>query len=115
MPPEAMKTVNSWHEIIVASFQRAFDQVIGLAPNVLAMILVLVVGYVIARIAGRLVAALSQRIGLETAADRSGLAGSMKQVGVHQNVSWILGQIVFWLLMSVFLTAAFNILGLQTV
>ncbi len=39
----------------------------------------------------------------------------MKQVGIQQNVSWILGQIVFWLLMCVFLTAAFNILGLQTV
>jgi hypothetical protein len=115
MPENALNTVSGWQQIIVASFQRAFDQILSLAPNVLAMVLVLVVGYFIARVAGRVITALSERIGLQTAADRSGLAGSMKQVGIQQNVAWILGQIVFWLLMSVFLTAAFNILGLQTV
>src|SRR5687767_1701126 len=109
------ETVSTWQQIVVGSFQRAFDQILSLAPNVLAMLVVLVAGYFVARIAGRVIAALSKKIGLETAAERSGLAGSMKQVGITQNVSWILGQIVFWLLMCVFLTAAFNILGLQTV
>jgi hypothetical protein len=115
MSENAFETVTSWQQIIVGSFQRASNQILSLAPNVLAMVLVLVVGYFVARIAGRVIAALSERIGLQIAAERSGLAGSMKQVGIQQNVSWILGQIVFWLLMSVFLTAAFNILGLQTV
>src|SRR5688500_6006733 len=108
------ETVSTWQQIIVGSFQNAFNQVLSLAPNVLAMLVVLVVGYFVARIAGRVIAALSKRIGLETAAERSGLAVSMKQAGISQNVSWILGQIVFWLLMCVFLMAAFNILGLQT-
>jgi hypothetical protein len=112
--PDVSNTVSGWQQIIVASFQRAFDQILSLAPNVLAMLVVLVAGYFVARIAGKVIAVLSTRIGLETAAQRSGLAGSMKQVGITQNVSWILGQIVFWLLMCVFLTAAFNILGLQT-
>jgi hypothetical protein len=39
----------------------------------------------------------------------------MKQVGINRNVAWIVGKIVFWLTMCVFLTAAFNILGLPTV
>jgi hypothetical protein len=113
--PDAVNTVTSWQQIIVTSFQRAFGQILNLAPNVLAMVLVLVVGYFVARIAGRVIAALSERIGLETAAERSGLAASMRQVGIQQKVSWIFGQIVFWLLMCVFLTAGFNILGLPTV
>lgn len=108
-------TVTTWQQILVGSFQKAFDQVLSLAPNVLAMLVVLVVGYVVARIAGRVITALSEKVGLETAADRSGLASSMRQVGITQKVSWIFGQLVFWLLMCVFLTAGFNILGLQTV
>jgi small-conductance mechanosensitive channel len=115
MPENAMNTVSTWQQIIVGSFQRAFDQVLSLAPNVVAMLLVLVAGYLVARIAGRVITALGEKIGLETAAERSGLAASMRQVGIQQKVSGIFGQIVFWLLMCVFLTAAFNILGLQTV
>src|SRR5690606_36554804 len=95
MPDEALNTVNTWQQIIVGSFQKAFNQILSLAPNVLAMVLVLVVGYLLARVAGRVIAALAERFGLETAAERSRLAGSMKQVRIQQKVSWILGQIVF--------------------
>lgn len=107
------QTVNTWSQVFVTSFQQAFSQIIGLAPKVLAMAVVLVGGYLVARLVGRLVAALSDRIGLPTAAERGGLVESMKRVGITRTVSQILGQITFWFLMCVFLMAAFNILELQ--
>jgi hypothetical protein len=76
---------------------------------------VLVVGYIVAHVLDRFATALSQSLGLETAAERSGLMTSMKQVGIRRSVPSIVGQIVFWLTMCVFVTAAFNILGLQAV
>jgi len=106
---------STWQEAIVASFNHAFGQIIGLLPNVVAMLVVLVVGYIVAHVLDRFATALSQSLGLETAAERSGLMASMKQVGIHRSVPSIVGQIVFWLTMCVFLTAAFNILGLQAV
>jgi small-conductance mechanosensitive channel len=57
---------------------------------------------------------LSDSLGLQTAAERSGLLESMRQVGINRSVSWIVGRITFWLTMCVFLTAAFNILDLPT-
>ena len=111
--PETVETVNTWSRVFVNSFQQAFSQIIALAPRVLAMAVVLVGGYLAARLLGRLTAALSDRIGLPTAAERGGLVDSMKRVGITRNVSTILGQIVFWFLMCVFLMAAFNILELQ--
>src|SRR5437879_6038656 len=108
-----LDTVNSWGQVFVNSFQQAFSQTIALAPRVLAMAVVLVIGYIAARLVGRVVAALSDRIGLPTAAERGGLVESMKRVGISRSVSNILGQIVFWFLMCVFLMAAFNILELQ--
>jgi small-conductance mechanosensitive channel len=97
------------------SFREAFNQVVQLAPKVLAMIVVLVLGYLIARIVARAITVLSQKIGLEVAAERSGLADSMQHMGIKRNVSAIVGTIVFWLLMCVFIMAAVNILGLQDV
>jgi small-conductance mechanosensitive channel len=107
--------VETWQQVFVNSFKGAFHQVISLTPNVLAMLIVLVVGYVVARLLARVASALAEAIGLQTAAERSGLATSMHQVGINRTVPWIVGSIIFWLTMAVFLTAAFNILGLQTV
>src|SRR5687768_4906703 len=94
---------------LMDSFKGAFDQVVLLAPKVLAMIVVLVVGYIIARVVARAITVLSEKIGLQVAADRSGLADSMQHMGIKRNVPSIVGTIVFWLLMCVFIMAAVNI------
>jgi hypothetical protein len=110
-----MQAVDTWRQLFVDSFVNAFSQIMAWVPKGLAMIVVLIVGYIVAKIIGRATTALSERIGLQTAADRSGLSASMKQVGIERGVNWIVGNIVFWLLMCVFLTAGFNVLGLETV
>jgi len=102
--------IEDWTQVFVSSFQDAFREVIRMAPTVLAAVVVLVVGYVAARLLARVVGALSDAIGLQTAAERSGLVDSMKQAGIHRSVSAILGQIVFWLTICLFLSASFNIL-----
>jgi small-conductance mechanosensitive channel len=111
----ARETVNVSKQALVDSFTQAWSQVILLAPKMVAMVAVLVVGYVLARWFGGLVAVVSEKIGLQTAAEKSGLAKSMHDVGIRRPVPGIVGGIVFWLLMSVFVMAAFNILGLQSV
>lgn len=110
-----LDTVEGWGQVFVQSFQDAFRQILELAPNVLASLVVLVVGYVVARLAGRITATLSEAVGLQTGAERSGLAASMRQVGIQRSVPAIVGQIVFWLMLCIFLTAAFNILHLEAV
>jgi small-conductance mechanosensitive channel len=111
----ARDTVNVSRQALVDSFTQAWSQVILLAPKMVAMVAVLVVGYVLARWVGGLIAVVSEKIGLQTAAEKSGLAKSMHDVGIHRPVPAIVGGIVFWLLMCVFVMAAFNILGLQSV
>ena len=90
---------------------NAWTQTISIAPQIVAMVVVIVLGYVVARFVGKAIATLAEKLGLQNAADQSGLADSMHRMGVQRNVPAIIGTIVFWLLMSVFLMAAFNILG----
>lgn len=110
-----VQNFETWQEAVKVSFNRAFGDIVGLLPNVVAMLVVLVVGYIVARVLDKFATALSQSLGLQTAAERSGLAASMKQAGIKHNVPAIVGQIVFWLTMCVFLAAAFNILRLDAV
>ena len=111
----ARETVNASREALVDSFTQAWSQVIMLAPKMVAMVVVLVAGYVVARWVGSLIGVIADKIGLQTAAEKSGLARSMHDVGIRRPVPAIVGGIVFWLLMSVFVMAAFSILGLESV
>jgi small-conductance mechanosensitive channel len=110
-----MSNVSTWNEAVQASFMKAFDQVASLGPKVLAMVVIVVIGYFVAKILDRAVTALCQSVGLQTGAERTGLAASMKQVGITSSVPALVGQIVFWVTLCVFLTAAFNNLGLPEV
>lgn len=115
VPHVGFDTVENWGQVFVSSFQNAFREILELAPNVLASLVVLVVGYVVARVVGRIATTISEAVGLQTGAERSGLAASMKQVGIQRSVPAIVGQIMFWLTLCIFLTAAFNILHLEAV
>jgi hypothetical protein len=106
-------TVDTSRNALVESFNHAYQQVVQLAPRVVAMVVVMVVGYIAARLVAKAITALSEKIGLQTAAEHSGLAQSMQHMGIRRSVPAIVGSIVFWLLMCVFVMAGFNILGLD--
>ena len=105
---------NSW-DAVRDSFQNAWQQIIGVAPKIVAMVVVVVIGYVVAKFVAKAIATLCEKIGLQNAADQSGLADSMHHMGLQRNVPAIIGTIVFWLLMCVFLMAGFDILGMKAV
>ncbi len=107
--------LNSAKTSLQESFQQAFNQAILYGPKVVAAIVVVVVGYLVARLIGKVLTKVSDKLGLQVAAERSGLAQSMRHMGIERNVPTILGTIGFWLLMCVFFMAAFNILGLTEV
>ena len=63
---------------VTSSFQQAYEQVLLYAPHVLWMLAVVAVGYVIARVVAKVFNKLGEKLGLQTAAERSGLADSMR-------------------------------------
>jgi len=99
----------------VDSLQSGLGQLIEFAPKFLAAIVVLAIGFLIAKLIARGVAALSEKLGIQRAAERGGIAESMRQANVTKTVPQLLGAIVFWLLMTFFLVAACDILELQAV
>ena len=112
---KVVETAEQSSNVLITSFNDATAQVIEFAPKVIAMLAVLVVGYIIARLIGKLIATICEKVGLQTAAERGGLVQSMTQVGIERTVPQILGTITFWALMAFFFMAALNILGLQAV
>lgn len=110
-----LTNISTWKEAVGESFKTAYLQFAALAPNVVAMVVLLVGGYFVAKVLDRAVSALCHSLGLQKAAERGGLVGSMKQVGIGKTLPEIIGRVVFWLMMCVFLSAGFKVLGLTEV
>jgi hypothetical protein len=106
-------TLDTFKTAFIDSVNKAGNQIGQFAPKVLIMLVVVVVGYLVARLVARLFTALSEKVGLQLAAERSGLAESMQHMGIRRNVPAIVGTIVFWLLMCVVVMMAFNILDMK--
>jgi hypothetical protein len=105
-------TAQASTDAVLSSFERTINQVVDLAPKVVAAVAVMVVGYIVARLVAGFVTTLSEKLGLQRASDRSGLSASMKNGGVQRTIPQIVGMIVFWLLLCVFMVASFDILNL---
>lgn len=109
---ELQETATDSTNAIMDSFQQVLGQFVHLAPRAIAALIVLIVGFIIARLVSSAVTAIADRLGLQRAADNGGLVKSMQQVGIDRTVPQIVGIIVFWLLMCVFLFASFDILDM---
>jgi small-conductance mechanosensitive channel len=109
----------TWAEQMAESFVQSLTQ-IGTAigafiPSFLGMLLILAVGYVVSKLVARFTSGLLLRAGFNTAARRIGLGDSLRQAQVAAEPSAIVGRLVFWLLMLVFLVSAADALGLENV
>ncbi len=111
-PADSKTIVDSTRESTTETFQFFIDLCKAHGPSILASIVVLIVGYFVARLAARVITALCERVGLQRGAERGGLIDSMKQVGIKKTVPEIVGSLVYWLLMCVSLMVAFQLMGL---
>lgn len=84
-------------------------------PPVVAALLLLLGGWIVALISQAIVAGLLRRIGLDRLAERIGVDRALSQIGVESTASKIVGRTVYWLLLLVFILAAVNRLGLRGV
>jgi hypothetical protein len=72
-----------------------FDRIVGFLPDLIAGLIILAVGYLIARVAARLIVPLAHRTGFDRLLSRHGLAERSSQ---HDAGSRALGTAAFWII-----------------
>jgi small-conductance mechanosensitive channel len=81
-------------------------------PPVLAALLLLLVGWLLALLGRAIVSGLLRRVGLDRLAERLGTEQALSQLGIERPVSSILGGVAYWFILLIFVLAAANRLGL---
>ena len=95
------------------SFERAVDEFFAFLPNLLGALLILVVGYFVAKIVAGLVRRGLAAVGADRAL-ATGAAGQYKQqIAPTLEASGVIATIVFWLIFGLTIMLAVSALGIQ--
>jgi small-conductance mechanosensitive channel len=95
---------------IVAEFSRLLDRILGILPELAAAIAVLIIGWLVARLLRALTirfASVANRMIVMLGVRVRAPVGPMRDSTLR-----VISEIVFWLVILIFLTVATNILGL---
>lgn len=108
-------TAHKTQEALTSTFGQLYDQMMAWVPNAIVAVIVLLVGYFVARLAAKLVTTLGEKLNLQYAAERGGLVESLKQIGIKRSVPAIFGTVVFWTLIVLFMMSAASALQFEEV
>lgn len=98
-------------EAIRGAFIDLWANVVGIVPELVAALVVFIVGLIVAAIVGRLARKVVQVLKIDALADKMNVHDTLRSVGFHFSFSFVIGVIVKWFFIIVFLNAAVEILG----
>ncbi len=96
---------------ILEPVQNMMNSILGFLPNVLAAVLIFVIGSLIARILRQIVTSLLSAVGINKIADRAGLKN---EAGSYE-ISGIIGTVVYALVLLGVLSAALTALNISAI
>ena len=113
--PEEKMSITDFTEAITESVTASTNLVISFLPTVLGAILLLVLGYVLARLVAVGTTRLLQLFGIDRLLSRTAFQTLLERSGTKKRISEIVGGIGFWITFLLFLIAASETLRLTIV
>jgi hypothetical protein len=102
-------------DVLLSAADSFFSTFAGYIPSILGAIVIFVLGLFVATALRGTTKKILDWTGFSNATDKTDLNESLQKVGIKKTLSSIIAGIVYWIIFLVFLTAAFEILGLQIV
>lgn len=102
-------------EIFINSLNEFWLQLVSFVPKLLAVIVILLIGWVVAKVARFGVKRLLDLMHFDRFAQNSGLEAFMNHSHLNLSLSNIISQIVYWLVIVLFIITGANALGLNEV
>jgi hypothetical protein len=104
--------VQNWTDVIVGSLQNLWLGFANFVPNLIAAIIVLIIGLIVAAGLGALVEKIFEGLRLDTFLEKLGLKPFFERAGLRLRASYFLGRLVYWFIVIAFLLAVAQTLGL---
>lgn len=101
----------TWSAAVADSFNRFLEKIITFLPNLLAMITILIVGFLVAWIVKKVLLHFVRAIRLDTLSQKWGLTHLLSKGGVTYTPSYVFIQFLYWII--VVITLIFGIDALE--
>lgn len=108
-------TIATWSDVLSLSFKNLWLGVIGFLPNLVVAIVIVLLGWGIGAILGRVVSQIIKAIKIDEALRKAGVEDFLNRGGLNLNSGAFLGGLVKWFVMLVFWVGAFEVLKLSQV
>ena len=110
-----MEQLASWNQVLMASLTNAVSLVSVSVPKLIAFLIILIIGWLIAGALATGVAMLLRKLKFNGLADSAGVSGVIANSGLQQDASGVIALVVKWFVRLIALIVAFDALGLPVV
>lgn len=93
-------------------WQETLGEIARWLPNLFGALILLLVGWLVARLVQFIIGGLLRRLRLDVLAERVGISKLLSNAGLDSSVANLLARLTYWLLLFVFVLAAAESLGL---
>mgnify|MGYP001598036047 CR=1 FL=1 len=107
--------IETWSQALGQSFYSLWDGVISFVPNVVAAVIIFVLGWVVASVIEKLVAQLFKVVMLDKALKSAGVESALSRGGINLNSGAFFGGLVKWFIVIIFLMASLDVVHLNQV
>src|SRR5206468_3168938 len=108
-------TVTDWGSAMMTSIAGALALFLSAIPKIIGFAIILVVGWFVASLIARAIAALLRSVHFNDLARRSGFGNFIQDMGLHTDAAGFLADVTKWFVRLITLVVAFDALGLPAV
>lgn len=110
-----MDSITTFGAAMMTSLAAAMATLFAAIPKILAFVVILVIGWFVASLIAKAVAALLRTVKFDELSQRAGFTGFVKKMGVDTDASGFLANVAKWFIRLIVLVVAFDALGLPAV
>lgn len=107
--------LDPWTQSLISAMTALWTKVAGFIPNLFVALVLVLLGFVVAKLLDTLLSKLLNKVGLDRLMAGTGLTKMLSRVGIQVSVSTLIGKIVYWFVLLIFLVSAAESLGLQRI
>jgi len=102
-------------DVFVASFTSFWTQLAAFVPQLLAALILLFIGWLIANVVRTGVSKLLDLLKFDMLAEKTGIEAFLKQGNINMSLSTMIGKLAYWVVVLVVIVMVSNSLGLHMV
>ncbi|TDB63692.1 mechanosensitive ion channel family protein [Arundinibacter roseus] len=110
-----MQSLPNITQILINTFNTLINQFIDFVPRLMGCIVILIVGYIVAKTVAIVVKNVLGKVGFDKIGDKLNEISIVKQLKTEIRLSEIIAKVLYYFILLVFLTAATETLGVNAI